>query len=177
MLWAGWPFFVRGWQSLLTRNLNMFTLIAVGTGVAYLYSVVGTVAPGIFPATFRGHGGAVAVYFEVRRRHHRARPARPGAGTARPRSDVGRDQGAAAARAENRAPDRRRRRRSEVEIDSLRSAISLRVRPGEKVPVDGVILEGRSSLDESLVTGESMPVTKEPGAKVIAGTLNHPAVL
>ena len=111
VLWAGWPFFVRGWQSLVTRNLNMFTLIAIGTGVAYVYSVVGTVAPGIFPATFRGHGGAVAVYFEVRRRHHRARAARPGARTSRARSDIGRDQGAAATRAENRAPDRRRRRR------------------------------------------------------------------
>jgi Cu+-exporting ATPase len=173
VLWAGWPFFVRGWQSLVTRNLNMFTLIAMGTGVAYVYSVVGTVAPGVFPATFRGHGGAVAVYFEAAAvitvlvllgqvLELRAREATSGAikallqlapKTARRISDDGTDH--------------------EVEIDALVVGDKLRVRPGEKVPVDGVILEGRSSLDESLVTGESMPVTKEPGNKVIAGTLNQ----
>ncbi len=173
VLWAGWPFFVRGWQSLVTRNLNMFTLIAVGTGVAYVYSVVGTVAPGIFPATFRGHGGAVAVYFESAAvitvlvllgqvLELRAREATSGAikallqlapKTARRIGDDGADH--------------------EVEIDTLAVGDQLRVRPGEKVPVDGVILEGRSSLDESLVTGESMPVTKEAGSKVIAGTLNQ----
>jgi P-type Cu+ transporter len=173
VLWAGWPFFVRGWQSLLTRNLNMFTLIAVGTGVAYAYSVVGTVAPGIFPATFRGHGGAVAVYFESAAviivlvllgqvLELRAREATSGAikallrlapKTARRIGDDGADH--------------------EVEIDTLAVGDHLRVRPGEKVPVDGVILEGRSSLDESLVTGESMPVTKEADSKVIAGTLNQ----
>jgi Cu+-exporting ATPase len=173
VIWAGWPFFVRGWQSLLTRNLNMFTLIAVGTGVAYLYSLVGTIAPQIFPATFRGHGGAVAVYFESAAviivlvllgqvLELRAREATSGAikallqlapKTARRVSDYGADH--------------------EVDIDSLAVGDKLRVRPGEKVPVDGVILEGRSSLDESLVTGESMPVTKEAGAKVIAGTLNQ----
>jgi P-type Cu+ transporter len=173
VLWAGWPFFVRGWQSLVTRNLNMFTLIAVGTGVAYVYSVVGTVAPGIFPTTFRGHGGAVAVYFESAAvitvlvllgqvLELRAREATSGAikallqlapKTARRIGDDGSDQ--------------------EVEIDTLAVGDHLRVRPGEKVPVDGVVLEGRSSLDESLVTGESMPVTKEAGSKVIAGTLNQ----
>jgi Cu+-exporting ATPase len=173
VLWAGWPFFVRGWQSLATRNLNMFTLIAMGTGVAYTYSVIGTVAPGIFPATFRGHGGAVAVYFEAAAvitvlvllgqvLELRAREATSGAikallqlapKTARRIGDDGADH--------------------EVEIDALAVGDKLRVRPGEKVPVDGVILEGRSSLDEALVTGESMPVTKEPGSKVIAGTLNQ----
>jgi Cu+-exporting ATPase len=173
VLWAGWPFFVRGWQSLVTRNLNMFTLIAMGTGVAYIYSVIGTVAPGIFPATFRGHGGAVAVYFEAAAvitvlvllgqvLELRAREATSGAikallqlapKTARRIGDDGADH--------------------EVEIDTLAVGDHLRVRPGEKVPVDGVILEGRSSLDESLVTGESMPVTKDPGSKVIAGTLNQ----
>ncbi len=173
VLWAGWPFFVRGWQSLLTRNLNMFTLIAVGTGVAYVYSVVGTIAPGIFPAAFRGHGGAVAVYFESAAvitvlvllgqvLELRAREATSGAikallqlapKTARRIGDDGADH--------------------EVEIDTLAVGDRLRVRPGEKVPVDGVILEGRSSLDKSLVTGESMPVTKEAGSKVIAGTLNQ----
>jgi Cu+-exporting ATPase len=173
VIWAGWPFFVRGWQSLVTRNLNMFTLIAMGTGVAYVYSVVGTVIPGSFPATFRGHGGAVAVYFEAAAvitvlvllgqvLELRAREATSGAikallelapKTARLVDDGGADH--------------------EVQIDSLKVGDRLRVRPGEKVPVDGVILEGRSSLDESLVTGESMPVTKEAGGKVIAGTLNQ----
>jgi Cu+-exporting ATPase len=173
VVWAGWPFFERGWQSLLTRNLNMFTLIAMGTGVAYVYSVVGAVAPDIFPATFRGHGGAVPVYFEAAAvitvlvllgqvLELRAREATSGAirallelapKTARRIGDDGADH--------------------EVEIDSLAVGDKLRVRPGEKVPVDGVILEGRSSLDESLVTGESMPVSKEAGGKVIAGTLNQ----
>ncbi|MEH2564635.1 heavy metal translocating P-type ATPase [Bradyrhizobium sp. AZCC 2289] len=173
VLWAGWPFFVRGWQSLVTRNLNMFTLIAMGTGVAYVYSLVGTIAPDIFPATFRGHGGAVAVYFEAAAvitvlvllgqvLELRAREATSGAikallelapKTARRIGDDGADH--------------------EVEIDSLQVGNRLRVRPGEKVPVDGVILEGRSALDESLVTGESMPVTRETGGKVIAGTLNQ----
>ncbi|MGX1318197.1 Cu+-exporting ATPase [Bradyrhizobium sp. USDA 377] len=173
VLWAGWPFFVRGWQSLLTRNLNMFTLIAMGTGVAYVYSVLGTVTPQIFPATFRGHEGAVAVYFEAAAvitvlvllgqvLELRARDATSGAIKALLQL----------------APKTARRvdadgSEHEVEIDTLHAGDSLRVRPGEKVPVDGVILEGRSSLDESLVTGESMPVTKEPGAKVIAGTLNQ----
>ena len=173
VLWAGWPFFVRGWQSLLTRNLNMFTLIAMGTGVAQIYSLVGTIAPGIFPAAFRGHGGAVAVYFEAAAvitvlvllgqvLELRAREATSGAikallelapKTARRIGDDGADH--------------------EVQIDSLQVGDHLRVRPGEKVPVDGVILEGRSSLDESLVTGESMPVTRQAGGKVIAGTLNQ----
>jgi Cu+-exporting ATPase len=173
VLWAGWPFFVRGWQSVVTRNLNMFTLIAMGTGVAYLYSLVGTIAPQSFPETFRDHGGAVAVYFEAASvitvlvllgqvLELRARAATSGAikallqlapKTARRVADDGTDH--------------------EVDIDTLKVGDRLRVRPGEKVPVDGVILEGRSSLDESLVTGESMPVTKEAGGKVIAGTLNQ----
>ena len=173
VVWAGWPFFVRGWQSLVTRNLNMFTLIAIGTGVAYVYSLIGTIAPDIFPATFRGHDGAVAVYFEAAAvitvlvllgqvLELRAREATSGAikallelapKTARRLGEDGADH--------------------EVEIDSLKVGDRLRVRPGEKVPVDGVILEGRSSLDESLMTGESMPVTREAGGKVIAGTLNQ----
>jgi Cu+-exporting ATPase len=173
VLWAGWPFFVRGWQSLLTRNLNMFTLIAMGTGVAYVYSLVATLAPGSFPETFRSHGGAVAAYFEAAAvitvlvllgqvLELRAREATSGAikallqlapKTARRVDESGADH--------------------EAPIDSLAVGDKLRVRPGEKVPVDGVILEGRSTLDESLVTGESMPVTKEAGGKVIAGTLNQ----
>jgi Cu+-exporting ATPase len=173
VLWAGWPFFVRGWQSLVTRNLNMFTLVAMGTGVAYVYSLVATVAPGIFPPVFRSHGGAVAVYFEAAAvitvlvllgqvLELRAREATSGAikalldlapKTARLVDDNGADY--------------------EVALDSLNIGNKLRVRPGEKVPVDGIMLEGRSSLDESLVTGESMPVTKDVGARVIAGTLNQ----
>jgi Cu+-exporting ATPase len=173
VLWAGWPFFVRGWQSLVTRNLNMFTLIGMGTSVAYLYSVIGTLAPQIFPATFRGHGGAVAAYFEAAAvitvlvllgqvLELRAREATSGAIKALLQL----------------APKTARRVGSdgaehEVDIESLAVGDHLRVRPGEKAPVDGIILEGRSSLDESLVTGESMPVTKEAGARVIAGTLNQ----
>jgi len=173
VLWAGWPFFVRGWHSLLTRNLNMFTLIAMGTGVAWLYSVVGTIAPQIFPATFRGDEGAVSVYFEAAAvitvlvllgqvLELRAREQTSGAikalldlapKTARRLKDDGSDE--------------------EVSLDVIAVGDRLRVRPGEKVPVDGILVEGRSSLDESMVTGESMPITKEVGAKVIGGTLNQ----
>ena len=173
VLWAGWPFFVRGWQSVLTRNLNMFTLIAMGTGVAWVYSVVATVLPAAFPSTFRGHDGAVAVYFEAAAvitvlvllgqvLELRAREATSGAIKAL--LDL--------------APKTARRIRAdgadeEVQIAVLQPQDRLRVRPGEKVPVDGEIIEGRSSLDESMVTGESMPVSKEVGSKVIAGTLNR----
>src|ERR1700722_1207870 len=173
VLWAGWPFFVRGWQSVVTRNLNMFTLIAMGTGVAWVYSVAGTLAPGIFPAAFRGSDGAVAVYFEAAAvitvlvllgqvLELRAREQTSGAiralielapKTARRVLPDGSDQ--------------------EESLDLIAAGARLRVRPGEKVPVDGVLVEGRSSLDESLVTGESMPAGKAPGAEVIAGTLNQ----
>jgi Cu+-exporting ATPase len=173
VVWAGWPFFVRGWRSIITRNLNMFTLIAMGTGVAWVYSVVATVLPGAFPSTFRGHDGAVAVYFEAAAvitvlvllgqvLELRAREATSGAIKAL--LDL--------------APKTARRIRAdgtdeEVQISVLQPGDRLRVRPGEKVPVDGKIVEGRSSLDESMVTGESMPVSKEVGGKVIAGTLNR----
>src|SRR6202051_1098588 len=173
VVWAGWPFFVRGWQSLLTRNLNMFTLIAMGTAVAYGYSLVGTIAPDIFPATFRGHGGAVSVYFEAAAvitvlvllgqvLELRAREATSGAIKAllelAPKT---------ARRVDENGADH------EVAIDSLKVGDKLRVRPGEKVAVDGTILEGATPLEESLVTGESMPVTKGAGDKVVAGTLNQ----
>lgn len=172
VLWAGFPFFERGWQSLVTRNLNMFTLIAMGTGVAYLYSVVATVAPGIFPAAFRGHGGAVAVYFEAaavitvlvlvgQLLELRAREATSGAIKA----------------LLNLAPKTARRVKEdgsdeEVALDAITAGDRLRVRPGDKVPVDGTVLEGHSSVDESMVTGESMPVSKEKDARVIGGTIN-----
>lgn len=177
VLWCGWPFFVRGWQSLKTRNLNMFTLIAMGTGVAWIYSVVAVVLPGLFPAAFRGPEGAVAVYFEAaavitvlvllgQMLELRAREQTSGAiralldlapKTARRLRDDGTDE--------------------EVSLDAIAVGDRLRVRPGEKVPVDGEVIDGRSSLDESLVTGESMPVTKERGAKVIGGTMNTTGAL
>ncbi len=173
VLWAGWPFFVRGWQSVVTRHLNMFTLIAMGTGVAWVYSVVATLTPGIFPAAFQGEEGAVAVYFEAAAvitvlvllgqvLELRAREQTSGA--IRALLDL--------------APKIARRIKADgseedVSLDQVAVADRLRVRPGEKVPVDGVLVEGRSSLDESMVTGESMPVTKEPGTKVIGGTLNQ----
>jgi len=173
VLWAGWPFFVRGWQSLVTRNLNMFTLIAMGTGVAFVYSVVATLAPGLFPSALRGHDGAVAVYFEAAAvitvlvllgqvLELRAREQTSGA--IRALLDL--------------APKVARRVRDdgsdeEIALEHVVAGDRLRVRPGEKVPVDGEIVGGRSSVDESMVTGESMPATKETGAKVIGGTLNQ----
>jgi Cu+-exporting ATPase len=172
VLWAGWPFFVRGWHSVLTRNLNMFTLIAMGTGVAWIYSVAATLFPGAFPPGFREHDGAVPVYFEAAAvitvlvllgqvLELRARERTSGA--IRALLDL--------------APRTARRvgtdgTEEEVPLDRIAVGDVLRVRPGEKVPVDGAVIEGRVALDESMVTGESMPVDKEPGAKVIGGTLN-----
>ncbi|MFN5713060.1 MAG: HAD-IC family P-type ATPase, partial [Bradyrhizobium sp.] len=172
VLWAGAPFFVRGWQSLVTHNLNMFTLIAIGTGVAYLYSVVATLAPQLFPPAFRDMHGAVAVYFEAAAvitvlvllgqvLELRARGLRTGAirallglapKTARRVTDHGDE---------------------DIDIDAIKVGDRLRVRPGEKVPVDGVVIEGSAVIDESMVTGESMPVTKSVGANVIGGTVNR----
>jgi heavy metal translocating P-type ATPase len=171
VLWGGWPFFQRGWASLRTRNLNMFTLIAMGTGVAWLFSVIATLAPDIFPDAFR-MDGAVDVYFEAAAvittlvllgqvLELRAREQTSGAikalldlspKTARRVREDGTDE--------------------EVTLDLVQIGDRLRVRPGEKVPVDGVVVEGRSSVDESLVTGESMPVTKTGGDPVIGGAVN-----
>jgi Cu+-exporting ATPase len=173
VLWAGWPFFERGWQSLVTRNLNMFTLIAMGTGVAWTYSVIATLFPHIFPPAFQQADGSVAVYFEAAAvitvlvllgqvLELRAREQTSGAikalldlapKTARRVADDGTE--------------------ADVQLDDVIVGNKLRVRPGEKVPVDGTLIDGRSSLDESMVTGESMPVTKEAGARLIAGTLNQ----
>jgi Cu+-exporting ATPase len=177
VLWAGWPFFERGWASLKTRNLNMFTLIAMGTGVAWLYSVVATLAPQVFPPAFRSADGVVAVYFEAAAvitvlvllgqvLELRARERTSGAIKA----------------LLNLAPKTARRieadgSEAEVSLDLVTVGDRLRVRPGEKVPVDGVVEDGRSSLDESLVTGESMPVTKAKDDKVIGGTLNQTGAL
>ncbi|HWP65847.1 MAG TPA: heavy metal translocating P-type ATPase [Candidatus Limnocylindria bacterium] len=177
VLWAGWPFFVRGWQSLVSRRLNMFTLIALGTGVAWLYSVVGTVSPALFPAVLRGHHGAVPVYFEAAAvitvlvllgqvLELRAREKTGGAirallalapKTARRLGDDGSE--------------------ADVPLEHVHVGDRLRVRPGEKVPVDGVVLEGRSAVDESMLTGEPIPVEKEPGTTVTAGTLNGAGAL
>ena len=175
VLWAGRPFFVRGARSFLTRNLNMFSLIAVGIGVAWLYSLVATLAPGLFPATFRGHDGAVAVYFEAAAvitvlvllgqvLELRARDRTSGA--IRALLDL-------APKTARRIEDGEPGGDVEVPLESVVAGDRLRVRPGEKVPVDGVVLDGRSSIDESMVTGESMPVAKTVDAKVIAGTLNQ----
>ncbi len=170
VLWAGWPFFERGWQSLVTRNLNMFTLIALGTGVAYLYSVVGTFAPGIFPHELR-HGGAVAVYFEAAA----VITVLVLLGQVLELSARERTSGAIRALLKL-APATARRIEDggerEVPLDAVKAGDRLRVRPGEKVPVDGEVIEGHSAVNESMITGESMPLTKEPGAKAIAGTLN-----
>ena len=173
VLWAGWPFFARAAASLRTRNLNMFTLIAMGVGVAWLYSVVVVFAPGLFPPSLRSMGGAVPVYFEaaavitvlallgqvleLRAREHTS-------GALRALLDL--------------TPRTARRVREDgadedVGLDQLHPGDRLRVRPGEKVPVDGEIIEGRVAIDESLVTGEAMPVTRGVGDKVIGGSINR----
>ncbi|MEO7565722.1 MAG: heavy metal translocating P-type ATPase [Aestuariivirga sp.] len=172
VLWAGWPFFVRGWNSLITRHLNMFTLIAMGTGVAFVFSVLATLSPQIFPAAFRSGDGSVSSYFEA-------------AAVITVLVLLGqvlelraRDNTSGAIRALLKLSPKTARRvdakgnEQDVALESIGVADMLRVRPGEKVPVDGVITEGHVSLDESMVTGESMPVTKDVGAKVIGGTLN-----
>ncbi|MFN9927209.1 MAG: heavy metal translocating P-type ATPase, partial [Phenylobacterium sp.] len=173
VLWSGWPFFERGWRSLVTRKLNMFTLIAMGVGVAWVYSVVAVLAPGLFPPAFRRADGSVPIYFEAaavitvlvllgQLLELRAREQTSGAiralldlapKTARRVGDDGADE--------------------EVTLDQIVVGDRLRVRPGEKVPVDGELVEGRVAIDESMVTGESMPVTKEVGDKVVGGAINQ----
>jgi Cu+-exporting ATPase len=173
VLWAGWPFFQRGWASLVNRHLNMFSLIALGTGTAYLYSVIATLAPGIFPQSFRGPGGRPDVYFEVsasivtlvllgqvlelRARRHTSSAIRAlldlSPKTARLVRPDGSDE--------------------EIPIEHIHHGDRLRVRPGEAIPTDGVVEDGGSSVDESMITGESMPVNKTAGDKVIGGTVNQ----
>ena len=176
VLWAGWPFFERGYASLVNRSLNMFTLIALGTGVAWIYSVIALLFPSAFPPEFRGAHGDVSVYFEaaavitvlvllgqVLELGARERTG----GAIRALLDL--------------APKTARRisngEEAEVPLDAIVVGDTLRVRPGEKTPVDGVVLDGRSTLDESMVTGESMPVTRGVGDAVIAGTLNQTGAL
>ncbi len=172
VLWGGWPFFQRGWASVVNRSPNMFTLIAIGTGAAYLFSVVALLMPGIFPAAFRGHGGEVAVYFEaaavittlvllgqvleLRARSQTSSAIKALLGLAPKTARIIRANGV----------------EEDTPLEKVQPNDLLRVRPGEKVPVDGVVTEGASSIDESLVTGEPIPVEKNVGSKVTGGTVN-----
>ena len=172
VLWAGFPFFERAWKSLVTLRLNMFTLIAMGTGVAWTYSVVATLAPDLFPATFRSADGSVAIYFEA------AAVITVLVLLGQVLELQAREQTGGAIRALlDLAPKTARRVRDgvdeDIDLEMVVVGDRLRVRPGEKVPVDGSLVEGRSSVDESMITGESMPVTKEVGAKLIGGTMNQ----
>lgn len=172
VLWGGWPFFRRGWASIVNRSLNMFTLIAIGTGTAYFSSVVAALVPDIFPTSFRGHDGEVAVYFEaaavittlvllgqvleLRARSQTGNAIRALLGLAPRAARVLRDDGS----------------EEDVSLDRVKPGDRLRVRPGEKVPVDGRVLEGISSVDESMLTGEPIPVEKKAGDRVTGGTVN-----
>ena len=172
VVWAGWPLFVRGWQSVINRSLNMFTLIALGVGVAWLYSVVGTFAPGIFPATVQMEGGIVAVYFEaaavitalvllgqvleLRARSRTSAAIKMLLGLAPKTARIVRADGG----------------EEDIPLENVKPGDQLRVRPGEKVPVDGVVAEGSSAIDESMVTGESIPVEKHEGDRLIGATVN-----
>ncbi|MFQ5527858.1 MAG: copper-translocating P-type ATPase [Thermoanaerobaculia bacterium] len=172
VLWGGWPFFVRGWKSIVNRSLNMFTLIGLGVGVAYVYSFVAEVVPGIFPDSFRGEGAQVAVYFEaaavittlvllgqvleLRARNKTGAAIKALLGLAPKTARMIREDGT----------------EEDVPLEEIHPGDRLRVRPGEKVPVDGVVVKGTSSLDESMVTGESIPVEKRPGDPVIGATVN-----
>jgi Cu+-exporting ATPase len=172
VLWCGWPFYERGWASIKNRSPNMFTLISIGVGAAYVYSVFATVFPGLFPESFRGHGSEVAVYFdaaamittlvllgqviELRARSRTSSAIRALLGLAPKTARLIRDDG----------PE------EDVPLDRVKPGDRLRVRPGEKIPVDGVVLEGSTSVDESMVTGEPIPVEKTTGDKVTGGTVN-----
>jgi Cu+-exporting ATPase len=172
VLWAGWPFFQRGWASVVSRHLNMFTLIALGTGTAYLYSLVATFAPGSFPAGFRGMDGMVAVYYEA------AAVITVLVLFGQVLELRAREQTGNAIRALlNLAPKTARRLRDdgeeeEIPIDQVVVGDRLRVRPGDGIPVDGEVMDGSSTVDESMVTGESMPVAKTKGDRLIGGTVN-----
>jgi Cu+-exporting ATPase len=172
VLWCGLPFFVRGWQSVVHRSLNMFTLIGLGTGSAYIYSVLATIVPQIFPASLRGSGGQIDVYFEpavvivalvllgqvmeLRARSQTSSAIRALLGLAPKNARRLDDKGGEA----------------DVPIEQVEVGDRLRVRPGEKVPVDGIVVEGHSSIDESMISGEPIPVEKAAGATVTAGTVN-----
>jgi Cu+-exporting ATPase len=177
VLWCGWPFFERAWRSLLNRSLNMFTLIGLGIGVAYTYSAVATLLSGAFPASFRDANGALPVYFEaaamitalvllgqvleLRGRHRTGAAIRALLGLAPKTARIIRDEG----------------QEEDVPLDRVKVGDRLRVRPGEKIPVDGAVLEGASAVDESMLTGEPIPVEKKPGERLIAGTVNGSGTL
>ena len=172
VLWCGWPFFERGWRSILSRRLNMFTLIALGTGVAYTYSLVAALAPGIFPPSFRTAEGGVPVYFEaaavivtlvllgqvleLRARSQTSSAIRALLDLSPKLARLVHDDGS----------------ETDIALDEVVPGNRLRVRPGEKVPVDGVVLEGRSAVDESMITGEPVPVGKARGDKITGATVN-----
>jgi len=172
VLWGGWPFFLRGWTSIVNRSLNMFTLISVGTGTAYVYSVVATLVPGVFPASFRSPEGGVAVYFEaaaaiitlvllgqvleLRARSQTSSAIRALLGLAPKTARLLRNDGT----------------EDNVPLDRVKPGDWIRVRPGERIPVDGLVIDGNSSVDESMMTGEPMPVEKKPHDRVTAGTVN-----
>ncbi len=172
VFWGGWPFFQRGWASIVNRSLNMFTLIAIGVGTAYVYSVVATLFPHLFPQSFRGHNGEVGVYFdaaavittlvllgqvlELRARSKTSRAIKALLGLAPKTARLVRDDGS----------------EEDVPLERVKPGDRLRVRPGEKVPVDGIVIEGATSVDESMITGEPIPVEKTKGSKVTGGTVN-----
>ncbi len=172
VLWGGWPLFVRGWRSIVNRRLNMFTLISIGVGTAYLYSVAATLFPHLFPASFRTYGGEVPVYFEaaavitalvllgqvleLRARSRTSSAIRGLLGLAPKTARVVREDGT----------------ETDVPLDQVTVGDRLRVRPGERVPVDGVVLDGSSAVDESMITGEPIPGEKTPGSRVTGGTVN-----
>lgn len=172
VVWGGWPFFVRGWQSLLSRHFNMFTLIGLGVSVSYIYSLVATFFPNIFPAAFRGEDGGVAVYFEA------AAVITTLVLLGQVLELKARQQTGAAIRSLlGLAPKTARRigengQEVDVPLDQIQVGDKLRIRPGEKVPTDGLVLEGNSAVDEAMVTGESIPVTKNAGDQVIGATVN-----
>ncbi len=177
VFWAGWPFFQRGWASLVTRNFNMFTLIALGIGIAWLYSLIATFLPDVFPPSFRGPDGSVAVYFEA-------------AAVITVLTLLGqvlelkaRDRTSGAVRALlNLTPETAIRTmpdgsEQEIPLSKVEVGFGLRIRPGGKIPVDGVVLSGRSAVDESMISGESMPVTKDKGDRLIGGSINGSGTL
>ncbi len=173
VLWAGWPFFMRGWDSLRNRSLNMFTLIAIGVGLAYIYSLIGIFFPGLFPATYRTEHGTVGVYFEaaavitvlvllgqvleLRARSQTSQAIKALLGLAPKTARIVRTAG----------------HEEDIPLSEVQVGDKLRVRPGEKIPVDGIVIEGSSHVDESMITGEPMPVSKDVGAKVTGATVNQ----
>jgi P-type Cu+ transporter len=173
VLWGGWPFFQRGWASLVNRHLNMFTLIAMGTGTAYFFSVIATLVPGIFPQSFLGHGGRPEVYFEVSAsivtlvllgQVMELRARRQTSTAVKALLDL---SPKTAWRIRTDGAD------EEVLLEQVHRGDRLRVRPGGRIPVDGTVEEGSSAVDESMITGESMPVAKTAGARVVGGTMNQ----